>query len=39
MIDRFAVNLANAYSVDMALARMMPPSLLLLGAWVAARRR
>lgn len=39
MIDRFAVNLANAYNVDMALARMMPPSLLLLGAWVAARRR
>jgi len=39
MLDRFAVNVANAYNVDMALARVVPPSLLLLGAWLIARRR
>lgn len=38
MLDRFAVNLANAYTIDMALVRVVPPSLLLLGAWVFGRR-
>jgi len=38
VLDRFAVNLANAYSIDMALVRIGPPSLLLLGAWGFARR-
>lgn len=38
MLDRFAVNLANAYTIDMALVRIGPPSLLLLGAWLFSRR-
>lgn len=38
VLDRFAVNLANAYTIDMALVRIGPPMLLLLGAWLFSRR-
>lgn len=39
VVERFAVNLANAYDVSLALARLAPPGLLLLASWRIARRR
>lgn len=38
VIERFAVNLANVYDMNLALARLAPPSLLLLASWRIARR-